>query len=259
MKQKSGSSVEEHRPYKAGVESSILSPTTNLSCENCLSNHDGSYSKRFCNKKCARSFATKFDKKKTKVLRCNICENKVIVGKRSSRIVYCKSCLENRAKKYKIQCYNCKKIFKSYNQERKYCSSKCFSSCNDQKENFRKLAIKYNLGGHTSKNNFYYKTINNTFVYLQSNYEIIVAKELDKHNIKWTRPKPLLWEDKSGKIHRYYPDFFLPEYNIFLDPKNSYLRKVHKEKIQNVQKQNNVKILILDSKSLTWNKIKLLI
>lgn len=63
----------------------------------------------------------------------------------------------------------------------------------------------------------------------------------------------------DGKQHRYTPDFYLPEYDIYLDPKNDYLiNNINPslgyndvEKIKKVSTQNNIKILILDVNSLT--------
>jgi hypothetical protein len=129
----------------------------------------------------------------------------------------------------------------------------------EYKQKMREIAIKRHLGGwHTSK------TIEYNGINLDSEYEYKVATELDKNNIKWERPHYLLWEDYSGKQHRYYPDFYLPEYNIYLDPKNDYLINnkskrfgiTDVEKIEKVQEQNNVKILILDKDNLTWQCIK---
>lgn len=99
---------------------------------------------------------------------------------------------------------------------------------------------------------------------LDSQYEFEVAKELDEHQVEWKRPTYFLWEDANGVKHRYYPDFYLPEYNVYLDPKNDYLiNNVSKrfgitdvEKIEKVQQQNNIRIIILDKDNLTWKNIK---
>jgi hypothetical protein len=32
-----------------------------------------------------------------------------------------------------------------------------------------------------------------------------------------------IWKDNTGNEHRYYPDFYLPEYDVYLDSKNDYL------------------------------------
>lgn len=113
-------------------------------------------------------------------------------------------------------------------------------------------------GWHTSK------TIEYNGIKLDSQYEFIVANELDINSIKWERPTYFLWEDSNGLTHRYYPDFYLPEYNVYLDPKNDYLINnvsarfgiTDVEKIEKVQQQNNVRIIILDKNNLTWQCIK---
>lgn len=129
----------------------------------------------------------------------------------------------------------------------------------ESKLNLSKHAIKNKLGGHTSKKSFYYLKKDNSVVYLQSNYEVIVAKELDKNNIKWDRPKSLSWIDNDNNSHRYYPDFYLIDYDVYLDPKNEFLQKKDYEKINKVSSQNNVIILMLSENQLYWDKIKLLI
>lgn len=114
----------------------------------------------------------------------------------------------------------------------------------------RANAIKNNLGGHTSKLRLSYKG-----VVLHSSYETQVAKSLDENNIKWIRPSPIKWLDKNDKEHRYYPDFYLIDYDVFLDPKNDYLILKDAEKIKRVCEQNNIRVLILDKDNLLWNKI----
>lgn len=110
--------------------------------------------------------------------------------------------------------------------------------------------------GKTSKKAIYYKQKDWTIVYLQSSYEVTVATELDTNNILWRRPKPFLWTDSIWKQHRYYPDFFLEDFNIYLDPKNDYLITIDKEKIESVQTQNWVTILILNKSELSWKCIE---
>lgn len=121
------------------------------------------------------------------------------------------------------------------------------------------VAKKRHLGGwHTST------SVEYNGIHLDSTYEIIVAKELDEHEIKWERPKYLNWNDINGNSHRYYPDFYLPEFNVYLDPKNDYLINnkskrfgiTDVEKIQLVEQQNNVRIIILDKNNLSWQYIK---
>lgn len=56
-------------------------------------------------------------------------------------------------------------------------------------------------------------------VILNGSWELMVAKYLDFNNIKWERPSipfEYIWENKT---HLYYPDFYLPEYDIYLEVK----------------------------------------
>lgn len=124
------------------------------------------------------------------------------------------------------------------------------------KDKLSKIAKINELGGHTSKKQIFYKTIEGNVVYLQSSYEIKVANELDNNGIKWTRPKFIEWIDDNKLSHRYYPDFYLCDFDIYLDPKNYFLQKKDRLKIELVQKQNNVKIIILSENELSWDKIK---
>jgi len=118
---------------------------------------------------------------------------------------------------------------------------------------------KLKVGGHTSKRAIYYKCRDGSKIYLQSDFEVRVAKSLDANNIKWVRPKPIPWHDKIGELHWYYPDFCLVNFKIYLDPKNDYLIKMDAEKISRVAEQNNVKVLVLNEKQLQWDIIKGLI
>ena len=43
--------------------------------------------------------------------------------------------------------------------------------------------------------------------------------------------------DKEGLTRNYFPDFYLPEYNVFLDPKNPQAFLVQKDKIDCLTKQ----------------------
>ncbi len=127
------------------------------------------------------------------------------------------------------------------------------------KEKLSIIAKNNNFGGHTSKKRFYYTTKSGEQVYLQSSYEITVAQNLDNANIVWTRPEPLMWVDSENKEHRYYPDFYLPDFNVYLDPKNDYLMIKDQEKINSVMIQNSVIVLMLSENNLTWESIKSLV
>ena len=74
-------------------------------------------------------------------------------------------------------------------------------------------------------------------ILLDSSWELAMAERLDEIGIKWIRPNPINWIDKEGKTRHYFPDFYLPEHDIYLDPKNPQAYKVQKTKIECLKKQ----------------------
>lgn len=68
---------------------------------------------------------------------------------------------------------------------------------------------------------------------LDSSWEELLAKRLDKLDLRWERPKePLVWIDQAGNNRNYFPDFYLIDHGIYLDPKNPYAYEQQREKIQ---------------------------
>lgn len=57
-----------------------------------------------------------------------------------------------------------------------------------------------------------------TLTYLQSSYETKTAKILNDLEINWIKPGALPYI-LEGKTKKYYPDFLLTDYKIYLDPK----------------------------------------
>ena len=92
----------------------------------------------------------------------------------------------------------------------------------------------------SARNNPYQRKCKSTVYYngqrFDSSWEIKLAQLLDENNIVWEKPKPLLWIDRNNKKHHYFADFYLPNYNVYLDPKNNYCFKVQKEKIDILRK-----------------------
>jgi hypothetical protein len=96
-------------------------------------------------------------------------------------------------------------------------------------------------------------------VILESSYEVRVAEILDKLNVEWERVRQgYVWDD-NGKKRRYIPDFYLPKQNIFLDPKNDFLIKKDKQKIDSAMKLNNIKVVVLSNDLINLEFIELLV
>ena len=54
----------------------------------------------------------------------------------------------------------------------------------------------------------------------QSAYEREFMRFLDDHNIKWVRNKDRFkYKDEENKEHYYIPDFFLPDYDLYVETK----------------------------------------
>ena len=81
---------------------------------------------------------------------------------------------------------------------------------------------------------------------LQSTYELECFHILTDLGINWNRPKALKYDNRN-----YFADFYLTDYDIYLDPKNSYKAKLDEEKINKVIEQNNVKVYVLLKEQIT--------
>lgn len=115
------------------------------------------------------------------------------------------------------RCTGCDNLFVSAyaknNHGRKTCSDLCKSKavhCNRTYQNGSRKPVWY-FNVHQNKN-----------ILLESSWEVKIATLLDQFKIVWIRPESIKWIDSDNKTRHYYPDFFIPKYNMFLDPKNPY-------------------------------------
>lgn len=83
-------------------------------------------------------------------------------------------------------------------------------------------------------------------ILLDSSWELELAKRLDTLGIKWVRPEPLPWVDEEGITHNYFPDFYLEDYDLYLDPKNPHAIRVQRKKLDCLFTQYK-NIVIIDS------------
>lgn len=82
-------------------------------------------------------------------------------------------------------------------------------------------------------------------VLMDSAWEVALAQWLDGNGIEWTRSRETYfrWTDQVGKSRRYTPDFYLPELDCYLDPKNSYLMKVDAAKMRQVRNKHGIQLI----------------
>lgn len=196
-------------------------------CANEFITSDAKKSPKFCCNICATNYARTF------VNKANISNSMKLAWARGDFDKF-KSGLKINGK-YNLICKVCNKNFSNKNSNVKTCSRLCLSQLisKQSREN-------PNCGGETNYKKYIYKN-----VYMDSSWEIKLAKFLDLHHIKWQRSRKFvfLWTDRDNKIRRYYPDFYLPKYNLYLDPKNKFLLEKDKFKINQVIKENNIDLI----------------
>lgn len=125
------------------------------------------------------------------------------------------------------QCHYCNNIFWRLQCDQKCCSIECRDTIRSQNK-CRKTHIKY-------FSNFDAKQVD-----LQSTWELKIAQWLDDNNIRWSRPsKRITWFSQSlQKNKTYLPDFYIVDYDYFIDVKNPI--KIEQDKI----KLNELKSII---------------
>lgn len=199
-------------------------------------------SRKCCSINCARKYS------QSKVRGCDIVKISNKIKKLWDSGIYGE---RKPIKLYDFTCVICNKIFQKFtnnwnyeNRTKQTCSDKCYRLLvgNNSRNN-------PHCGGETGYKKFKYKDI-----WMDSSWEVDLAKWLDDNNITWKRSKKLymfLWTDESGHRRRYYPDFYLPDMNIYLDPKNKYKLKKDQYKLDKVIQEHRIVLLYGD-----LNKIK---
>lgn len=226
-------------------------PTSNLkkhtckSCPICSTIIIGSV-KKFCSKSCAAKFN---NTQRTPAMR----------KKQSINIKLAQSLnptLKNNFKNYirpektfsRIQFHQCKEcdtyiLTKNWQTTvNKFCSSDCrtISHIKSKRHHHGHKKIYKYFNYHLQEN-----------VILESSWEFKIAKYLDFLKIIWIRPEPISWQDKNLKSHLYYADFYLPVYDVYLDPKNPYVMTLDKYKMSIIEQK--VKIFYGSIDNLTKN------
>lgn len=199
--------------------------------------------KKFCNSSCSAKHSNK---------------NRVISSESKFKISV--TLKKKKEKKFSNisygECAECNKVFVNRTAYvRKYCSKKCQLIQAHLKgvKNFNgeKLRMTRKYG------KFYFCKELSGQVYLDSSWEVKYAEWLDKNNIKWIRPKYLVWIDIMGLKHRYTADFYLTETKEYIDIKNNYLLGLESTriKLEAVEKQNNIKVTLLSREMLKEIKV----
>lgn len=112
----------------------------------------------------------------------------------------------------------------------------------DAIENIRKAALASRHVRVCSKSHTFIDKQGRSFTF-DSSWEDALATRLDELDVIWDRPGPIEWVDYSGRTRHYFPDFYLPDFDLYLDPKNAWVEQKSQEKLQIVSKLISLVIL----------------
>lgn len=121
---------------------------------------------------------------------------------------------------------------------------KNFRHSEETKENLRQKALVSKHQRICKSTHSYTDKRGRTFNF-DSKWEDALAERLDELDLNWTRPDPIKWVDGKGKTRNYFPDFYLPDYDLYLDPKNTYCMNQQEEKIRIISSM--VRLIILST------------
>lgn len=131
-------------------------------------------------------------------------------------------------------CEQCGKIFYSHRYRgRKNCSKACSTIAVTRYRTYQ---------NGSRKTTWFFNPYENKEVLLESSWEVRLAEFLIDNNIEWIRPPSMSWTDKNNVERLYWPDFYLPKYDLYLDPKNPYCMERDKDKLEALSK--SIKLLV---------------
>jgi hypothetical protein len=205
----------------------ILNPVLCKNCSNKIS-----FEKQinnFCNKTCSATYNNKIRvvSQETKKKTSKALTGRKYPGRGNGQI-------NNGRKIFEIKCKICDKL--SYVNWRKKNHKTCGSlEC-------KQTAIMEGRSYQNGKRKTipFFNPFDNVEVKLESSWELQIAELLNEKNIHWSRPKPIKWIDENNKNRLYYPDFYLPKHEVFLDPKNPFCMKQDELKMAEIIKTRNV-------------------
>lgn len=220
-----------------------FNPSNSVFCPECnllVTNREN----KFCSSSCSATYHNKLRitaygpasgyvfEKITRL--CLTCSNKFEVSKNLHKMKgnYCSTCYEKLTTIFR-KCKICdtEMVIKRWNTA-KTCSKSCLRELISKNSRSNP-----NCGGETNYKRFVYRNIK-----MDSSWEVAIAEYLDEKHIKWERDRKhvFFWTDKTGKKRRYYPDFWIPEFNCYLDPKNAYKLEQDLFKLTQVITENKI-------------------
>lgn len=202
-------------------------------CEKCNKNHIGAYgSGRFCSQQCARSWSTQ--------------------ANRHARNEKIRQALSQRVTK---KCEHCNNDIQSAKRAQCFCSKSCASQsrANDPAFLAKLRKPKYSSakmggprpGGGRTKAILYDAPEG---VIKLNAHEIRVANILNSLSVDWIRNvRGFEYVDATGKKRKYYPDFYLRDYNVYVEYKG-WVTPALMHKMTTAMRDENLIIIYSDDK-----------
>ena len=173
-------------------------------CERCGKEHDGSFgSGRFCCRSCsnARIQSEAANKARSEKRKGKPAGGAILFKGKPARN---RATIENGGL-LQATCPVCNKIFTYHRYTtRKYCSRKCWDSISG---GYREGSVKNYI--HGTYEGYYY----------DSSYELVWIKWALKNKVRFERNKIGFSYIYKGEEHKYYPDFYLPEKDEYVEIK----------------------------------------
>jgi len=188
----------------------------------------------YCSLKCrnARVWSEKDKLKKSLAAKSS---EKILCSNRSST--------RNRKVKFSSPCKLCNKpIIDMPHKKRKY-HAECWLKVS---------------GGYRENSTIVNKCIYNG-IKLDSGLEKLFAMLLDKANIKWSKNNGDVYfeyEDKKQKKRKYYPDFYLPEYDLWVETKGGLYKTLDKNYEMKINSVTNLEVLFNKDVKELYNFLK---
>ncbi len=93
-----------------------------------------------------------------------------------------------------------------------------------------------------------YTRVDGSVVSMDSTWEVACAQRLDELGVAWERSRDIKihYRDKKLRSRNYVPDFYLPEYEIYIEVKGYWTDRA-KWKMRDVMVRNPGKICLLES------------
>lgn len=209
-----------------------LKPKSFGVCKECNKNIVGYTKKQFCNSSCAAINSNKVRSSSSRVAQT--------LSLKATLQVKFPSKSKPLKKPYRYGsfsairfCSVCNKLMRTNNVT---CSKPCL------RKHLSSKGLSATFQRVCKKSHPFTDKLGRTFVF-DSTWEDALAVRLDILNVQWTRPEPVKYVTADGKEHNYFPDFYLPDHNLYIDPKNSYVQTVQREKLEIVSKLLTLVIL----------------